>query len=259
VISNRGPWPHEDVSSFLDLSERIGTIQAPRVGQRLSSLMSLLPLPNTVLSDGDFASIEKAWEARRKHPVYKWLDENENFRAARSTFYKLKQKAQSEKLKAPTAEFAFMRLVVESADLFLRRKQNTSPPRKAHKRLRNSARNYAAKLLSSFQNGLGLPSYSQQRQLEGLLTELHVELRSDKRKPYGGVRVEGSHFLEFLAVQFFRCLDLCSPAIIQDIGNMVGVDRDSKACARYVKRAKEIWREALINAQVERRVEISIK
>src|ERR1039457_6073473 len=71
VASKSRHWPHEDVQSFLNLGERIGpTAKSPKLGElwRLSSLASLLA-PKTVLTEGDFVTLEDAWRARRKHPI----------------------------------------------------------------------------------------------------------------------------------------------------------------------------------------------
>jgi hypothetical protein len=252
VASKSRHWPHEDVQSFLNLGERIGpTAKSPKLGElwRLSSLASLLA-PKTVLTEGDFVTLEDAWRARRKHPIYKWLDKNEDFRAARSTFQKLQLKAHGNKLKASTAEFVFMRLVVENADLYFRRKLSESRPRGAIKHLRISADKHAGKLLDLFADGLGLSSYPQQKQLEESLRALQIELRSQHRKPYGGSRVAASNFLEYFALQLNIDLDLHSPAIVQDIGDMVGISRDTKACGIYAKRAKERWRAAISEARL---------
>jgi hypothetical protein len=192
-----------------------------------------------------FATIEEAWRARHKHRIYKWLDKNENFLNARSTFRMRQRKAQSKKLKTPTAEFVFLRLVVESIDLYIRREHGATRPREAIKRLRTSAYKHAGKLLQLFNGGLGLSSYTKQQELENSLRALQFELGAEKRKAYGGAAAEQSRFLTHFALQLLIELDLDSPAVIQDIGNMLSITRDDKACGRYVKRAKKLLNESL--------------
>lgn len=244
-----GPWSHDDYKSFVQLGERIGpkklnaftrlAINA-QYGAGEARRAALL-----AEASHDFESVEAAWEARRKHPIYKWLSENENFKAAWITFQRRRRKATSEKLAALDAEFVFLRLVVQCARSCFLSKEMADFRFEATAPKRQAAARHVKALLESFGDGVSLADYSKQGQLEGMLRELANELHAQNRKTYEGPRVTGTRALEAFAQKLLVYLDLRSPAIVHDIANMAGISRDASTCERYVKKAVQ-WRRSLL-------------
>lgn len=247
-----GPWTVEDHDSFVGLGEKIGR---PAAANRLAELYLSGPLgsarrvsPPLLASASDYETFEDAWKARVEHPIYKWLFANENFRAAWATFQKYRRKPQNEKIAQPIADIQFLRSVVQCAGWCFMSMQVPKRRVGATAPKRRSAMTHLDALSKLFREGVRLSDSSQQGQLETLLQGLRRELQARSRKVYEGPRMTGTHALEFLAMNLVIDFGLRSPAIVQDIANMVGLSRERTTCERYVRAAAERWQSALADA-----------
>lgn len=238
-----GPWAGEDYQSFVNLGERIAELQ----GNALAAGYGLGRL-HPAITARDFETVEEAWQARRAHPVYKWLQSNEHFRAAWATFKKLKRQARNSKLVGPVSDLVFLRIVVESARFCFLIKDHPDFRFEATAPKRRSAIHHAEKLLELLDNGVQLSGVGEQTRLRGLLRQLCKSLRARSRKEYEGPRIAGTRALELLAYRLVLELDLRSPSIVEDIALMVGLPRDRTTCGRYVRAAAAKWRSDMANA-----------
>ncbi len=173
VVSRVGPWRTEDYESFVALAT-----DPPPKPLTLNALMSLSRFEPSqpeqwTLKTLDF--VNEALSIRRKHPVYKWLQKNQDFRAAWGAFDRVRKrsagKTGSAKLVSPTAELVFLREFVRYAGwAYMWGKRSKPSNYGANADRRRAAAKCANALAQLITEGISLRSYSDTQRLKSMLS-----------------------------------------------------------------------------------------
>jgi hypothetical protein len=246
------PWPREHVASFTELDTALKPEKPTH--QTLAGLMGLgLAMAESDNAKNDEARrISQAWQLRKIHPVYLWLDSREEFHELCRLFEdRRKRLGSNAKIAAPNAPFILLEIVVEWVDLLFnvldfekctaaQKKRPTGPT----KLRRAAAVKHAEALIRLSDEGVNL-SGIEGAQLRRLLVQFREQISGIERKPRGGKGSSIRLVLELVAFQLFSKLGLSSPSILENLAALADVDCDNRSAQRYSRHAKRKYRELL--------------
>lgn len=244
-----GPWRRKDYESFIALDTELN----PRLSEAAVRALSLGIKfdPRQAPVEIDQGTVDQAWDIRRKHPIYRWLNSQKNFQDLWRLFEKLRAKAiPKSDLANPTAPFKFLSRIVESAFwLFvmkdIQRREPDSKNYGATKERRKIAKKYINGLLDLSEHGVSIEGGVERQQFEKLLRKFRDELERLKRKPRGGPRCFEKNILEGLAFGIYFDFRLSAPTIVELFAAMANVECDIRTATRYFNAAKKKYRTML--------------
>ncbi len=251
-MSQLPKWSREDVQSFLALD--VECTPTPRTNLLSRGLLGGFGVDGGTagsafaqgeeerLKDEKRALIEKAWAARRAHPVYRSLRKNREFLAAWDLFERRRKGAKEGPLTSDTCSLVFLREFAQFA-WFARTWPKPEGKKRsgANARRRHSAMSHASKLVELIGLGVRIDDYAANQTLLKLLNQLNDQLRSTRRKEYGGERENERWALRSLAFNLVMYFRLKSPAILTHYARMVGYQCEEKTARRYLLEAESRW------------------
>jgi len=218
----------------------------------LGRLRGLLALPDEQRVQQEQADqqelIEKAWQLRREHPVFRFLSADPNFAALWNYFARLQSQAIEGPLAQPNAPFVFWRDIALCAGWAHYSKKGGQPFRKGmHAKARIAAVKHATALQQLIDNGARLENYADSQELRRLLESFRSELSNTKRKAYGGERESSREILKSFAL--WMCfMQIKSPAMVRHFAKLVKLPCSEKTAHRYCKDSSTRHRKLLAEA-----------
>jgi hypothetical protein len=241
-----GPWSDDDWKDFLALDVEL---QPPR-RNTLSGLLGIGGLEQYREHQQRTELVAAAWKARHSHQVYKALVDDLNFRQAWNVFERRRKVAGEGKLAAHNAPFVFLHEMVEHAGYAYQLRKGPDVSRGGHAKRRRAATRHADALTALLSSGIRMKDYIDTDRLRTLLKRLSDEMRTTRRKDYGGKRYMARWLLKGLAYALVMKFDLRSPAIVCHFARMVDLACETKTAQRYCAEAEKEWRRRLIAAQL---------
>ena len=245
-----GPWSSDEWKEFVALDTDLRATRSEL--NSLSALYGLGELAQERLHQQRADLIAAAWKARHSHPVYKTLAAEPNFRQAWKVFEARRKTDARGNLAADNAPFIFLREIVECAGFTYQFRDAPDVTRGGHAKRRRAAVKHVDALTALLASGIHLKDYVDNDGLRALLKKFGDELRSTRRKDYGGKRYISRWVLKGLASMLVIRLDLRSPAIICHFARMVGIACETKTAQRYCSEAAKTWRDRLAVAEMAR-------
>lgn len=237
-----GPWRREDYESFIAFEDEY----SPKIQNALSLATLLSPNRYGSRSSASFDrdGAVKVWALHRKHPIYIWLESQENFRKLWRVFLQLQSRATpNSPLAEEAAPFKLLHVLVEQAFWFFRLKDvharfrgresgfgPTAPRRRAAIKHVNS-------LLELCNKGVCL-SGMDQREFERYLIKFRDQMKEVQRKPRGDAGTFIRDTLGFTAYFWYCDLRMSSPAIIEHFAALLDADCDYRTAQRHCSNAK---------------------
>jgi hypothetical protein len=252
AMSKVGPWRREDYENFIALA----TEPPPPAPPGYTTLSSLLGLSRESPSDQPTLKllkfVEKEWVVRQKHPVYKWLLKNQDFRDAWSAFKRIKKRPARQpapiKLNSLQVELIFLREFVRHAGWAYTWVDSKRSNYGANADRRRAAAKHAKALSQLLSEGVSLLSYTETQRLISTLDSFVEQLEATRRKSYGGVRERARAIQKILARALISDCGLKSPSVIASFARMVGAPCDLKTARRYCAEQEKHWRRDKANA-----------
>jgi hypothetical protein len=245
-----GPWRRVDYDKFVELGTDVKPIKS--LPTTLGGLMQMYTPPNpSVLKEQEAQLVQKAWNVRKAHPIYLWLQSSPIFAELWRLFEKQRSQAASEdKVALPNAPFVMLKIIVEWAGVsfdvaeFERRASGQKRTDRATKPRRKAAVRHADALIKLLNQGVhmqGIENY----QLKRLLAQFREEVNNINRKPREGKGSTSRGILEIAAFQMVANLGLSSPSILANLAAFVDTPCDYKTAQRIFRRAEKKYRDLL--------------
>ena len=212
----------------------------------------LYDIPNLTISQDTqkrLANTASHWQKVQVHQYYKTLSSDDNFKKAFETFQKKKNLTPAPAgLKSEFADIRFYNLIalhigvqkIYDALGYIR----TYPNAKLFKQ----ARGHIEKLQVDIGDGIKLNSYSSQRQLETLLSQLILEIDQAPKKDYETTTAKYRRRLENFALSFMRAFGFVSATILTNLSAMLGWSCEHTTIDRIVKATKTKYGQQLAKA-----------
>jgi len=243
-----GPWSSDDWQEFIALDVSLLAPESER--NKLSGLLGLGGLNHFREHERRVERLAVAWRVREAHPVYKAITIDPNFRAAWKVFEQRRKMASGSKLAADNGALLFLKEFVEHAGFAYQLRDGPDVTRGADAKGRRAAAKHADALTALLSSGVRMKDYVDTHRLRELLAKLGDEMRSTRRKDYGGKRYMTRWVLKAFALSLMIHFELRSPSILCHFARMVGVACETKTAQRYCNEAAKDWRRRQIAAEL---------